>query len=268
MPGPSTRSGRKRGGSNGSSRGASIHFEGCPQPVCASRRGGACPARPFVYESVRLFASVADRQSPLPVESCWREVSFMNNVRRPAHVRRSPRLREFAYDSPGAYFVTACTSRRRQILASVSSVGVLCLTEAGRIVHETWESLPARFKGVTIDAFVVMPDHIHGIVWLDDDDVKSGSDHSAPRLTDVMRAFKSISSRNAKVALGRVGSHVWQRSFYDRVIRTERELFAAREYIVNNPLAFSLKARGLIGGSYDAGGASAAPTCASRRVCD
>ena len=165
----------------------------------------------------------------------------MMTVRRQIHARRSPRLRGFAYDSPGAYFVTACISRRRPILAAVSSSGTVRLTEAGHIVNATWESLSARFPGVTTDVFIVMPDHVHGIVWIEgDDDVKRESGRSRPGLTDVMSAFKSISARRANAALGSAGRQVWQRSFYDRVIRTERELLVAREYIVDNPMAFAI----------------------------
>ncbi len=139
--------------------------------------------------------------------------------------------------------------------------GTVRLTSAGRIVRGTLESLPARFCNVVIDTFVVMPDHVHGILWLCDDD-RVGLEQAPPlsTLSNVMPAFKSISAHRINTALRRNGGSVWQRSFYDRVIRTERELDAAHEYIVNNPLALALKSHEFPGVPLRAGGASPAPT--------
>lgn len=184
-------------------------------------------------------------QPPLPVQRYWRDVSSMIDIRHRTSARRSPRLRDFEYDTPGAYFVTACTFKRQPILAKITEAGAVNLTDAGRIVRESWMSLPVRFDGLTLDTFVVMPDHMHGILWITGgDDVNAKSNRPAQNLTDVMSAFKSISARGSNEVLRRVGGQVWQRSFYDRVIRTERDLSAAREYIVNNPLVFSLKIHG------------------------
>jgi len=151
------------------------------------------------------------------------------------------RLEGFAYDTPGAYFVTACTFRRKAIFGEVSSTGVVNQSVQGQITRVTWESLPTRCPGVALDTFVVMPDHFHGILWLGKNE-SVGAALAPPSLTlsKVMRTFKSISAREINMRTISDISPIWQRSFCDRVIRTERELDAAREYILNNPMALAL----------------------------
>ena len=79
------------------------------------------------------------------------------------HQRRSIRLDGYDYTQAGAYFVTACAERRRRVFGTLVS-GRMALNDAGRMVQTVWDELPAHYPGVGIDAFVVMPDHIHGIV--------------------------------------------------------------------------------------------------------
>ena len=93
-----------------------------------------------------------------------------------------------------------------------------------------WHDLPARFPTVALDEFTVMPNHIHGIIFL------MGAASSAPTLGKVIRAFKSISAIEANKALNRSGQPFWQRSYYEHIIRDEDELHALRQYIRDNPL--------------------------------
>jgi putative transposase len=98
--------------------------------------------------------------------------------------------------------------------------------EAGRVVVERWSAIPEHFSAIKLDAFVVMPNHLHGILWL------SRAGH-APPLPLVVGSFKSATSRA-------VGQPVWQRSFYDRVIRNDSELSALRQYVADNPLKWAV----------------------------
>ena len=142
----------------------------------------------------------------------------------PAHLRR--------VNEPGHVHFWTISCHRRLAFFHHDGIKTIVVAALGR--------LQAKF-GICIVGYVVMPDHVHGIVWIEgDDDVKRESGRSRPGLTDVMSAFKSISARRANAALGSAGRQVWQRSFYDRVIRTERELLVAREYIVDNPMAFAI----------------------------
>ena len=81
------------------------------------------------------------------------------------HHRRSPRLQGYDYSRPGAYFVTVCVHGRMCLLGDVAG-GEVCLSEAGKMVLQTWRELPEHYPGVSIDAAVVMPNHFHGIVIL------------------------------------------------------------------------------------------------------
>jgi putative transposase len=81
------------------------------------------------------------------------------------HHRRSIRLRDYDYTQPGAYFVTICIEGRPCLLGEIEG-DVMRLNDAGRMVQTTWEAMPAQHPGVEIDAFVVMPNHIHGIIVL------------------------------------------------------------------------------------------------------
>jgi REP element-mobilizing transposase RayT len=110
------------------------------------------------------------------------------------------------------------------------------LTRAGRIVAECWAELPLHLEGVSLDVFVVRPDHLHAIVHL--------QPIEPPRsLVTVIQAFKSAATKRlgAAVGRGRPPTSIWQRSFFDRVIRNDAELAALRGYVVDNPAALSAR---------------------------
>jgi REP element-mobilizing transposase RayT len=141
--------------------------------------------------------------------------------------RRNPRLRGYDYATPGVYFVTVCTARRRCLLGTPAG-GEVRLTAVAHLAHACWLATPLRFPGVTVDPLVVMPDHVHGLVLLD----------GRASLVQVVQAFKAAATRHAR-ALAGIERPVWQRSFYDRVVRSERELSAIRDYMRDNPAALS-----------------------------
>jgi REP element-mobilizing transposase RayT len=128
----------------------------------------------------------------------------------------------------------------------------MTLNAAGDAVARAWTQLPIAAPAVELDAFVIMPNHVHGIVWLaqpdvhDDRGAASGAptpgtatvaihQRRPPTLGEVVRMFKSLSARDANMALRRSGA-LWQRGFYDRVIRGRDELDRIRHYILDNPL--------------------------------
>jgi putative transposase len=171
------------------------------------------------------------------------------------HHRRSIRLPGYDYSRAGAYFITVCTHERECVLGEVSGDEVV-LTPAGAAVQQVWQSLPQRFPGLTLDAFVVMPNHIHGVLTtrsrartahehqppmpdatsrcLQPAGAASGA-HNAPTLGQVLRAFKSVSAIQANAALNRSGRPLWQRNYHDEVIRTDAALAHIRQYIAENP---------------------------------
>jgi len=198
--------------------------------------------------------------------------------------RRSIRLKGYDYARAGAYFVTVCTWRRECLFGDVAD-GEMSLNDAGKFVATTWDDLPARFAAVQLDAFVVMPNHIHGILLLmspidthdlcTEEPAKQGGPRkspltakppartahfsrslpralssaaiasptpqpkvSGPTLGEILRAFKSISAVGVNRRLHRQGLALWQRGYYEHIIRDPQSLDQIRRYIEANPFAW------------------------------
>ena len=159
------------------------------------------------------------------------------------HCRRSIRLQGYDYSNQCAYFVTICTWNRENILGDVLN-SVLQLTRFGEIVMKCWQDLPDHYKNIELDEFVIMPNHLHGIIWINGDIERAGF-KPAPTdkrhgLSEIVRALKTFSSRRINKNRSTHGTPVWQRNYFDRVIRNEKELTAIREYIINNTLQWEL----------------------------
>ncbi len=217
--------------------------------------------------------------------------------------RRRLRLRDYDYSQAGAYAVTICTQGGAFLFGHVSD-GTMHLSAAGRVVERVWNRLPEHYPHVELDTFVVMPDHVHGVIVLADAPLcaeegfeanrrqKAGPDASigrraglrpaptqeqghtsvrepggwewtgarvrgrraglrpaptksgvAPRhgLSEVVRGFKSFSGRRVNELRGTPGVALWQRGYFEHVVRNEEDLNRIRQYIVENPLRWSLK---------------------------
>ncbi len=180
--------------------------------------------------------------------------------------RRSIRLRDYDYSRPGAYFVTACVENRECLFGEVAA-GEMRLNDAGRMVVEEWMALSTRFPFVMLDVFVVMPNHLHGIIVITTPDVGAGlvpapgdagwaGDEATTRagattrvapttLGDIVGAFKSrttvLYARGVKrFGWPRFRGRFWQRNYYEHIIRSETSLQRIREYIIQNPLRWHL----------------------------
>lgn len=136
------------------------------------------------------------------------------------------RLPEFHYGAGASYFATFCTYKRQPVLSTIRD-GVVHSSGIGDIVHRSWLDLPNRFTGLLTDAFIVMPDHVHGILHLDE--------HATAGLAKVIQGLKGVVTIEARRAGLWGKERLWQRSFFDRVIRNPRELDQIRVYIRNNP---------------------------------
>ncbi|MFQ5486780.1 MAG: transposase [Desulfobacterales bacterium] len=160
--------------------------------------------------------------------------------------RRLMRLKSYDYSKDGAYFVTICVQKKECLLGQVVD-GVMELNDAGKTIGHAWSDLPSRYASAELDEVVIMPNHIHGIIVINDTDVgaglalpNKGAASGAPTLGDIVRVFKSISTRNVNRLLSRLGQPVWQRNYFDRIIRNEDELNRIRQYIANNPLQWQI----------------------------
>jgi putative transposase len=156
------------------------------------------------------------------------------------HHRRSVRLPGYDYASAGAYFVTIVVRDRLCALGRVEG-GQTILSPAGWEVRGAWEGLAERWPSVQLDAMVVMPNHVHGVVCIISGadassgtaDADAGEAKGAPALGEIVRVWKAVSARRIR-ARGQADFQ-WQRSYFERVIRSEAELARIREYIANNP---------------------------------
>jgi len=127
--------------------------------------------------------------------------------------------------------------------------GEMQLSKIGQFVQIAWNDLLKRFENLELDKVTVIPNHIHGIITIVEAGLalpKEGEASSAPtrdvpiRLMDVVRAFKSISAINVNRFLSRVGVPLWQRNYYEHIIRNEESLNRVREYIGTNPLRWEV----------------------------
>jgi REP element-mobilizing transposase RayT len=167
--------------------------------------------------------------------------------------RGSTRLTGFDYSQPGAYFVTICCKDRQCLLGSISG-GKVELTAIGQIAREVWNSLPDRFPPLVLDAFVIMPNHVHGVLGIRavPGIVGAGLTPPAvaaplsipeapkPSLPAIIGAFKSISTINVNRQLKTKGKQLWQRSYYEHIVRKGEDLRKIQQYILENPLMWSL----------------------------
>jgi putative transposase len=165
---------------------------------------------------------------------------------RKTHHRRSIRLPDHDYTSPGAYFVTICTHQGKSLLGDVVD-GEVVLNEYGRIAQEEWLASEKIRREMEMDAFVIMPNHIHGIVWIrdtDDDSTVGTQDVGAhgraplraPRsLGSFIAGYKSAVTRHINRMRGTPGAPVWQRNYYEHIIRNDRSLKQIRDYMQHNP---------------------------------
>jgi putative transposase len=136
--------------------------------------------------------------------------------------RRSLRLAGFDYSQPGAYFVTICTGNRRCTLGEIRDCEMR-LNHAGQVIAACWDEIPLHFPNAELDAFVVMPNHVHGILVLTEPRAR----HASP-LHVIVSSFKAAVSK-------RIGRALWQRNYFEHVIRGEKELNRIRGYIEDNP---------------------------------
>jgi putative transposase len=164
------------------------------------------------------------------------------------HHRRSIRLPGFDYSQTGVYFVTFCTLDREYLLGQVTD-GEMILNPAGKTLWHLWGELPERFPTVSLDAFTVMPNHVHGIIVINL--ASGGAASGAPTLGDIIRAYKSIAAIAINRLLGRVGQPLWQRNYYEHIIRDDESLNRIREYISSNPLRWHLDRENLQAQSKD-----------------
>ncbi len=164
--------------------------------------------------------------------------------------RLSIRLRGYDYSRAGAYFVTICIHDRTGLFGGIAD-GQMVLNDAGMMVQTVWNEIPPHYPGIAIDAFVIMPNHIHGIIVIvgagpracPDTGCGNGQPQGvAPTLSlpDIVHRFKTMTTKRYADGVKRYGwrrfnGKLWQRNYYEHIIRDDGELDRIREYVVGNP---------------------------------
>jgi REP-associated tyrosine transposase len=160
--------------------------------------------------------------------------------------RKSTRLPDYDYTLPGAYFITICTNAGECIFGEVIEEK-LRLNQYGEIVNDEWIKTAQIRSFIELDSYIIMPDHFHGIVIIKD----TGTARRAPTaerfskpvegsLSTVIRSFKSAVTRRINILRETPGQTVWQRGYYEHVIRHNEKINLVREYIAYNPARWSL----------------------------
>ena len=162
----------------------------------------------------------------------------MPNFNPDIHHRRSIRLRNYDYSQPGAYFVTLTTYQRLHLFGEIKEQ-VISLNQYGETIKFYWEDIPNHYSNILLDSFTIMPNHVHGIIIITDSILNVGAGlKPAPTkrypLSEIVRAFKTFSARGINKTRATPGIPVWQRNYYEHIIRNEKELSPIREYIYSN----------------------------------
>jgi REP element-mobilizing transposase RayT len=163
----------------------------------------------------------------------------------PARRRRSVRLLHYDYGDAGAYFITLCVHHRACLFGAVND-GAMVHNEVGKIVAAEWHRTAVIRSQVALDEFVVMPNHFHAIVTLKSS--RRGVLHTpsekfrspSQTLGAIIRGFKAATTKRINDDRQTPGAAVWQRNYYEHVLRNENDLARIREYVVNNPLQWAL----------------------------
>lgn len=158
------------------------------------------------------------------------------------HHRKSIRLKEYDYSQAGYYFITICTYNKQHLFGKIHD-GTVILNECGEIVDDCLKNLSVHFPNIKVDYYCIMPNHIHVIIINDECRgtacralSESFGNPSKGSLPTIIRATKSAISKAINELINTPGNTIWQRNYYEHIIRNEKELFEIRKYIELNPM--------------------------------
>ena len=162
------------------------------------------------------------------------------------HHRRSIRLKGYDYTRSGLYFITICTYQKQCLFGDILDKQ-LRLNDFGNTASECWQAIPKHFPKIKLDEFVIMPNHIHGILFITDNHRGKALPCSykgkfgnpvAGSIPTIIGSYKSAVTKRINIIRNSKGSSLWQRNYYEHIIRNEESLNRIREYIINNPLSW------------------------------
>ncbi len=155
--------------------------------------------------------------------------------------RRSIRLKGYDYGQTGAYFVTVCAYNRECLFGDIAD-GNMMLNECGMVVRDEWEKSANIRLEIKLDSFIVMPNHFHGIVHIVGANGRSPLHRTgmgSKTLSSFVAGYKSAVTKRINELRQTPGVPVWQRNYYEHIVRSEEELGRIREYIIHNPVQWA-----------------------------
>lgn len=161
--------------------------------------------------------------------------SFRHNMTKSTFPQRKRlRLSGFDYSKAGMYFVTICSHQRQSLFGWISE-GRMQLSPSGKILNEEWQRTTTVRTGIQLDEYVIMPNHVHGIVIIDYPWLGTRRPEDPKQSLDrIIWGFKAACTRRINASRGETAV-LWQRAYYDEIIRNEQHLHRVRTYIANNP---------------------------------
>ncbi|MBN1619666.1 transposase [candidate division WOR-3 bacterium] len=156
------------------------------------------------------------------------------------HHRRSIRLKGYDYSQNGAYFMTVCTHNRECLFGDIVDGGMV-FNEYGQIVQDEWIKSPGIRREIELDEFIIMPNHLHGIIFIENPVGANGrsplhrTNMGSKTLSSFMAGFKSTVTKQINQIRNMPGTSVWQRNYWEHIIRDEQSLNNIKNYIINNP---------------------------------
>ncbi len=170
-------------------------------------------------------------QAALSAEDCSPAVKGTGRTNMDQPTRKQIRLTQYDYSLANAYFITICTEQRRNLFWENAGAGIACpedvrLTQSGRIADAVIREIPTRYPAISVDRYVIMPNHIHLLLQIHTD--SSGRPMVAPTVSTVVQQMKGKISKE-------IGRGIWQKGFYDHVIRGDKDYQEVWEYIEGNP---------------------------------
>lgn len=170
----------------------------------------------------------------------------MNHI----HNRKSIRLKDYDYSCPGEYFVTICTKNRACLFGEIVNEK-MNLSKTGIIVDKHWKNILSYKDNVELDEYIIMPNHIHGIVVIKEP-VRAILESPVPTtkyrrrkmlLSKIIGRFKTMSAKEVNILRNTLGIPLWHRNYYEHIIRGENDLANIREYIANNVFRWAHKTK-------------------------
>ena len=178
----------------------------------------------------------------------------MRNMETPS--RKQNRLPDYDYSQGGAYFITVCTQERKRILSDIVGDGFPVPKVCGKIAEEMIGRIPEKYPDVSVDQYVIMPDHIHILLRIEPvgeafrlpemgiADPTNGTGDPSPTIGNVVGWYKYQTTKQINSVCNTPGARVFQRSYYDHVIRNQQDYNEVWEYIENNPRKWAMTKQG------------------------